>query len=129
MTLGEYIKQFREARSMTMEEFGKRAGITKQYVSILEKGEKSTVPSIATYEKVAKATNHTLEELAAIVNGSVSLTSAFEEDLREKEEVNAIAEKLHKNPDLRMLFDLADGADPEDLQIVAGMLRRFKETR
>lgn len=46
-----------------------------------------------------------------------------------KNEVALIAEELHKDPELRMLFSLAKDAKPEDLQMVADMLRRFKEIK
>lgn len=38
------------------------------------------------------------------------------------------AQELFDNPDLRMLFDAAKDSKPEDLQMAADMLRRFKET-
>lgn len=39
-----------------------------------------------------------------------------------------MAEKLHKDPSLRMLFDAADGASPEDLEFAAKMLRKMKKS-
>lgn len=41
-------------------------------------------------------------------------------------ETEAMAEKLHKDPNLRMLFDAADGATPEDLELAAEMLKKMK---
>ena len=43
------------------------------------------------------------------------------------DDVAVMAERLHKDPDLRMLFSLAEDARPEDLQYCADLLRRFKE--
>jgi len=40
----------------------------------------------------------------------------------------AKAQELFDNPDLRMLFDAARDSKPEDLQMAADMLKRFKET-
>lgn len=42
-------------------------------------------------------------------------------------EAVAISQELFKNPDLRVLFDAARGAKPENLRLAAEMLRQFKE--
>lgn len=39
-----------------------------------------------------------------------------------------IAQEIFENKDLRILFDAAADARPQDLQMAAEMLRRFKET-
>ena len=38
-----------------------------------------------------------------------------------------LAQELFDNPDMRMLFDAARDSRPEDLQMAADMLKRFKE--
>ena len=38
------------------------------------------------------------------------------------------AQEIFDNPDLRSWFDAAQNSKPEDLQMVADMLKRFKET-
>lgn len=43
-------------------------------------------------------------------------------------ETAEMAQQLFDNPDLRILFDAARDAKPENLQLAAEMLRRFKET-
>ena len=47
------------------------------------------------------------------------------EELTDTEEV---AERLHKEPGLRMLFDAADGASAEDLELAAEMLKKMKKS-
>lgn len=42
-------------------------------------------------------------------------------------EAVAISQELFKNTDLRVLFDAARGAKPENLRLAAEMLRQFKE--
>ncbi len=44
------------------------------------------------------------------------------------EETARVAQEVFENRDLRILFDAARDAKPEDLQMAAEMLRRFKET-
>ena len=41
-------------------------------------------------------------------------------------ETAEIAQELFNNPDLRVLFDAARDAKPENLRLAAEMLRRFK---
>lgn len=44
------------------------------------------------------------------------------------EETAKAAQEIFENKDLRILFDAARDAKPEDLKMAAEMLRRFKET-
>lgn len=70
MRLGEYIKSYRDDHDMTMESFASKSGLTKGYVSMLEKGTnprsgKEIVPSLETIRKVADATGVKLDDLIA----------------------------------------------------------------
>lgn len=44
------------------------------------------------------------------------------------DEVAMMAQTIFLNPDLKALFDIASDSKPKDIQLVANMLRRFKET-
>lgn len=44
------------------------------------------------------------------------------------DETAEMAQELLDNPDIRMLFDAARDAKPQDLRMAADMLNRFKET-
>jgi transcriptional regulator with XRE-family HTH domain len=44
------------------------------------------------------------------------------------DETAELAQELLESPHMRMLFDAARGARPEDLKMAADMLRRFKES-
>ena len=50
--------------------------------------------------------------------------SAYYEDTRAYE----LAKKIFENQRLRMLFDAAEDVDPEDLELVINMVKRFKRT-
>lgn len=70
MKLGEYIKSYRDDHDMTMDVFAGKCGLTKGYVSMLEKGKnprsgKEIVPSLETIRKVAVATDVKLDDLIA----------------------------------------------------------------
>ena len=62
MTLGELIREYREQHSMSMEEFARLSGLSKGYISMLEKN-KPIIPSIATYDGVATAMHVSAAEL------------------------------------------------------------------
>ena len=73
MTLGELIKKYRSANGLTMQDFATRSGLSKGYISMLEKGKhpqnnKPIVPSIDTFGKVAKAMCISLNELLVMVD-------------------------------------------------------------
>ena len=68
MTLGEYVKNYREDNNLTMQQFADKAHLSKGYVSMLEKGKnpqnsRPLVPSIETIQKIAVATGTTTSEL------------------------------------------------------------------
>lgn len=44
------------------------------------------------------------------------------------EETAEMADYLFKNKEMRILFDAARGSSPQNLQLAAEMLKRFKET-
>ena len=117
-TIGERIRKLRTDRDMTLEELGRSFGGGKELVHRYETGKIKNIPD----DKILA--------MARALNVDPAYLRGYEDEPATKSsEVDEIAEKLHKDPNLRMLFDLADGADPEDLQMVAGMLRRFKENR
>lgn len=70
MNLAEIIRQFREEHSLTMQQFADNCGLSKGYISMLEKGrqprnKKKIVPSIGTLAKIAQAMRITTDELVA----------------------------------------------------------------
>lgn len=73
MTLGDYIKEYRQAHKYSMDDFAKRAGMSKAYVSILERNYnpstgKAAIPSIETIKRVAVATGMGFNELFALLD-------------------------------------------------------------
>lgn len=74
MLLGEIIKEYREKHGLSMQEFADRSGLTKGYISMLEKNSNprsrsGITPSIETFAKCAKAMNLTVNELLQMVDG------------------------------------------------------------
>ena len=74
MKLGEMIRAFRGNNDMTMQEFADRSGLSKGYISMLEKNKhpqskRELVPSFETYKKVASAMGMSLDDFLAALDG------------------------------------------------------------
>ena len=66
--LGDIIKEYRKSHRMSMDSFAERAGLSKPYISMLEKNfnpksRKKIIPTIDTISKCAKAMNMDFDEL------------------------------------------------------------------
>ena len=75
MTLSEIIRAFRDAHDYTMQEFADRCGLSKGYISMLEKGiqprnKKKIVPSIETIAKIASGMGMSPDELVSQLDGN-----------------------------------------------------------
>lgn len=84
MKLGELIKEYRRNNDMTMQEFADRAGLSKGYISMLEKNkhpqsQRELVPSFETYEKVASAMCMTLDDVVSVLDGNENIRLNSEE--------------------------------------------------
>lgn len=86
MTLGNVISEFRNLNNLTMEEFSKMSGLSKSYISMLERNRDprgNTInPSIEVMDKVANAIGVDLDTMVqtidqdVIVNTSTSKSSS-----------------------------------------------------
>ncbi|MEY8365391.1 helix-turn-helix transcriptional regulator [Anaerovoracaceae bacterium 41-7] len=82
MKLGEFIHNYRVENKLTMQDFANRSGLSKGYISMLEKNQhpqsrRQLTPSLETYQKIAIAANLSLDELISVLDGNemVSLYS------------------------------------------------------
>lgn len=74
MNLGNIIKSYREDNKISQDEFAKMTGLSKAYISILERNRKPVnnkpaVPSLETIKAVAHAIGMDFNELIAILDG------------------------------------------------------------
>ena len=81
MKLGSIIKDFREQNNLTMQEFANISGLSKGYISMLEKGKhpqnnREIIPSIETVSKIATAMNLSLNELLESIDSSQQIRLA-----------------------------------------------------
>ena len=104
MRLGEIIRKYRSEHGMSMSEFAKISGLSKQYVSVLEHGKhptsgKSVAPSLIIIKKVAIAMGIPFDDLFAMLDDEVTLNTP--------EESSKIFKNLLKNANFRSIIDIA----------------------
>ena len=79
MFLGEAVKKYRADHGLSMDDFAKLSGLSKGYISMLEKNRhprtgKPLSPTIDTYKACASAMGMTLNELLETVDDRVDVT-------------------------------------------------------
>lgn len=80
MTLGNIIKDYRKKHALSMDAFSEKSGISKAYISLLEKNKhpktgKPIAPSIQSIKQAADAMNMDFNVLFGMIDGDVSLKS------------------------------------------------------
>lgn len=68
ITLGEFIKKYRDDNKLSMDKFAKMSGVSKAYISVLEKNKrpktgKPVTPSISIIKNIAETMNLSFNEL------------------------------------------------------------------
>ena len=103
MTLGDYIKEYRRVHQCSMDEFARSSGLSKAYVSILERNynpstKKAAVPSLDTIKRVATATSIDFNDLLAALDGDqeVSLQP-------ERSDANSLPPNVIPMPEMRKI--------------------------
>ena len=80
MTLGNVISEFRNLNRLTMEDFSKMSGLSKSYISMLERNRDprgNTInPSIEVIDKVANAIGVDLDALISTIDQDVTVNSS-----------------------------------------------------
>lgn len=72
MTIGDLVKEYRTANDLSQSDFGERCGLSKGYISMLERNvnprnNKPIAPTIETLDQIAKGMMITLDELFDIM--------------------------------------------------------------
>ena len=101
MTLGNVISEFRNLNNLTMEEFSKSAGLSKSYISMLERNRDprgNTInPSMEVIDKVATAIGVDLDTLVQTIDQDVVVNSTPHKSSSEWiDELNADSEAKWK---------------------------------
>lgn len=75
MKIGEWVHSYRKEHGLSMQTFGDMCGLSRAYISILERGinpttGKSFVPTIQTLKKIADVTHTDFDKLLSFLDGS-----------------------------------------------------------
>lgn len=73
MTLGEYLKQYRDAHDLSQRQFAALCGVSNGYISMLEKGEnpktgEPITPTMQSVVSIARGMGMTMQELLSEVD-------------------------------------------------------------
>lgn len=98
-SFGEIVKAYREEHELSMAEFAQKAGMSKAYIGVLERGEnyetgKAVVPSVKTLAKLASAMEMSLSEL--LENSPNSAISSIERENPTADNGDGLSEKEWK---------------------------------
>ena len=129
MTLGNIISEFRALNDLTMDDFSKRSGISKSYISMLEKNKdyrgNAITPSIETIDKVATAIGIDVDTLVSKIDQNIVINSSNQqltEFFESNDEENAIKWKF-----IRYCFEHASKEDQERVLSILRVKEKYKE--
>ena len=110
MILGDLIKNYRREHGCSMEQFAKMTGLSKAYISILERNvnpvnNKPVIPSLETIKSVAQAINMDFNEVIALLDGNQPVS------LKEEAEIPPGFEPMPKMKKVPLIGSIACG-DP-----------------
>lgn len=141
MTLGDIIKEYRVEHALSMDAFSEKSGISKAYISLLEKNRhpqtgKPIAPSIQCIKQAAEGMGMDFNVLFSKIDGNITLnnpvtnnplTPKDERDI--KKDLDSLMEKLTNQEYGPAAYDGQDIPE-DDQELFAGqlelMLRRLK---
>lgn len=115
----DMLKYFRMKYQLSQSELAAKLGVSASTISMYEVGKRE--PDFETEEKIADFFNTDLNTLRGRDNETSSNDKYYLND-----ETTQMAQSIFENKELRMLFDAAQDASPEDLQTVHSMLLALK---
>ena len=85
MTLGDVISEYRAKHGLSMEKFAEMSGISKGYISMLERNQtqrgEEPSPSYEMYKNVARTIGIDVDELIRTVEGKISLHDSLPDNI------------------------------------------------
>ena len=86
MILGDLIKKYRQEHGCSMDQFAKMTGLSKAYISILERNvnpvnNKPVIPSLETIKAVAQAINMDFNDVISMLDGNQPVSLTEEADI------------------------------------------------
>lgn len=107
MKLGQIIKNYRKDHEMSMDKFSEISGISKSYISLLEKDRhpktgNPITPSISFIKQAADAMNMDFNVLFSMIEGDVALNDAVINEPLSAHELDIISAYRNASPDLQV---------------------------
>lgn len=118
MNTVEKIKAICKERKIPISRLEKECGFANGYIGQLKKG---SIPS----DRLIKVSDFLGLSPSVLIGDNLK---SSDNTYYVNEETAKAAQEIFENKDLRILFDAAKDARPEDLKMAAEMLRRFKES-
>lgn len=132
MNIKEYVYNYRKEHSLSMQAFGDMCGLSRAYISILEKGINPTtgkpfIPTIDTLKKIAEVTGTDLDSLLKMLDDSqpvivnippapmLQLTDQEKSMIKKYRQLNADG-KSRVDYVLNMEFDLVNNSAEKEEQ-------------
>ncbi|WP_319403177.1 helix-turn-helix transcriptional regulator [uncultured Anaeromusa sp.] len=119
MAFNERIKTLRLEKNLTQDELAKATGLSRSAIGMYESG--SREPNFETLEVLADFFNVDMNYLLG--RSEIPNRPTYYLD----PEVAELADQLHKNPGMRILFDASKKLTKEDIQFVMDMVSRMKK--
>lgn len=127
MTVGQRIKNKRLQLGISVDELAAKLGKNRATVYRYEKDDIKDLP-ITVLEPLANALETTPADLLGWEdNNGSNVTEDSYSNYYLDPETAKVAQELHDDPDLRILFDAARDAKPETLRTAAEMIRVLKK--
>ena len=136
MTLGDIIKEYRSQHGMSMDDFSQRSGISKAYISLLEKNRHPRtgmpiIPSVGTINKAAIGMGMDFNDLFFMIDGNVDVSplAALEAqgeirpvDTRRFPILGSVAcgKPIYMNEEKEVYFDSASTIDADFILVAKG---------
>lgn len=130
MKLGEWIKQYRAERKLSMQDFADMCGFSKAYIGQLEKGinpstGKPISPTIQTFNKIAVAVGMDLDKFLNMLDTDQKVTiNNFTPTLSERDiqvRLQNILDDMTKG-DNAALYNGGEPMDPETRELMKASL-------
>lgn len=131
MKLSEWLFNYRKTHALSMQAMADLCGLSKQYISVLEKGinpntKKEFIPSIETIKKIADATSTDFNALISLLGPEQSVTinstdpfPRFDNPHQIDPETIALAAAIKDKPNLVRVARLGKSLSEEDLEQIA----------
>ena len=125
-TYSNRIRELRKNKSLSQEQLADKLGVTKQAVSQMERGARK--PSVTMLEALCDFFNVSTDYLLGKEDVTIRIVDG--DGIRKLDSVNSeidrIAKIIRDNPTMHNLFNIARNCTPDNLELIAEVLKRMK---